>query len=109
MPQILNDITKFLDDKKCENILTIDVSDRRIIFDAMIIASCTSNRHIKSTADALYDNFKKTHHVKVDGDQSTDWVVVEIDDILVHLFKPETRELYKLEELWHDRPSYNNG
>ena len=104
---MIEEIKKILDDKKCENLVVIDVADRKMLFDAMIIGTCTSNRHIKSTADFLYDTYKKTHNVRMDGDQSSsDWIVVEIDEILVHLFKVETRELYKLEELWENRPTH---
>lgn len=101
---MIEEIKKILDEKKCEDLVVINVADRKILFDAMIIATCTSNRHIKSTADFLYDAYKKTHNVRVDGDVSSDWIVVAIDNTLVHLFKAETRALYKLEELWENRP-----
>lgn len=101
---MIEEIKKILDEKKCEDLVVIDVADKKILFDAMIIATCTSNRHIKSTADFLYDTYKKTHNVRVDGDASSDWIVVAIDNTLVHLFKAETRALYKLEELWENRP-----
>ena len=102
---MIEEIKKILDEKKCEDLVVIDVTDRKMLFDAMIIATCTSNRHIKSTADFLYDTYKKTNNVRVDGDSSSDWIVVEIDNTLVHLFKAETRALYKLEELWENRPT----
>ena len=102
---MIEEIKKILDEKKCEDLVVIDVTDRKTLFDAMIIATCTSNRHIKSTADFLYDTYKKINNVRVDGDASSDWIVVEIDNILAHLFKAETRALYKLEELWETRPA----
>lgn len=105
---MIEEIKKILDEKKCEDLFVINVADKRMLFDAMIIATCTSNRHIKSTADFLYDTYKKTNNVRVDGDASSDWIVVEIDNTLVHLFKAETRALYKLEELWETRPAIDH-
>jgi ribosome-associated protein len=106
---MIEEIKKILDDKKCEDLVIIDVTDRKTLFDTMIIGTCTSNRHIKSTADFLYDTYKKRNNVRMDGDASSDWIVVEIDNILVHLFKAETRALYKLEELWTTRPMHSTA
>ena len=108
MTQLKNNIISFLDEKKCEDIQAVDVSDKNGLFEQMIVATCTSNRHLKSTADGVYRDLKKDHKVSFDGDGTTDWIVVEIDNTLVHLLKSETRELYKLEELWHASPIDHN-
>ncbi len=70
----------------------------------MVIASGTSSRQIAAMADHLVERLKAAGHggVTVDGKDQGDWVLVDAGDVVVHLFRPEVREFYRLERLWSD-------
>lgn len=70
----------------------------------MVIASGTSSRQIAAMADHLVERLKAAGHdgVTVDGKDQGDWVLVDAGDVIVHLFRPEVREFYRLERLWSD-------
>ncbi|MEM9683548.1 MAG: ribosome silencing factor [Pseudomonadota bacterium] len=97
-------VTNALEDDKAIDILTIDLKDKTAIADHMVIASGRSSRHVGAIADHLVERLKK-HGLKgisVEGQKHCDWVLIDAGDILVHLFRPEVREFYKLEKLWSD-------
>ena len=80
----------------------VDLKNKTSIADYFIIASCRSSRHADSTADELIRKLKEIG-IKCPspaGKPQCDWVIVDVGDIIVHLFKPEIRELYSLEKLW---------
>lgn len=70
----------------------------------MIVASGTSSRQIVAMAEHLVERLKAAGHVAatVDGKDQGDWVLVDAGDVVVHLFRPEVREFYRLERLWSD-------
>lgn len=91
-----------LDDMKAENIVTIDVQGKSSITDYMIICTATSNRHVAAIADKLIASAKEEKLLVLgfEGQQVSDWVVVDLDQIIVHIMQDESRELYELEKLW---------
>ena len=96
---IINDI---LDDSKTENISTVDLTNKTSIADYFIIATCRSSRHADSTADEVTRQLKKIG-IKCpnpSGRPQCDWVIVDAGSVIIHLFRPEIRELYSLEKLW---------
>jgi len=95
-------IVKILDDSKADNIVTLDVADKTSIADYMIIASGTSQRHVQTLAHRVSELLKEAemYFIPPEGIEQCDWVVVDAGDIVVHLFKPEMRELYNLEKMW---------
>jgi len=100
--KILSNINVILDDAKTENISIIDLKNKTSIADFFIIATCRSSRHADATADEITRKLKKIG-IKCpipSGRPQCDWVIVDVGDIIVHLFKPEIRELYSLEKLW---------
>lgn len=99
---VLETVMTCLEDSKAEEITTIDIQDKSALADYMVIASGRSNRHVSAVADHLLRELKSTGHksIKVEGLQSADWVLVDIGDIIVHLFRPEVREFYSLEKMW---------
>jgi len=99
---VLQTVMTSLDDSKAEEITTIDIKEKSALADYMVIASGRSNRHVSAVADHLLRELKSTGHksVKVEGLQSADWVLIDIGDIIVHLFRPEVREFYSLEKMW---------
>lgn len=96
-----------IDDSKAEDIVTIDIKDRSSLADTMIVASGRSHRHVGAIADRLIDDLKTKgiHDVRVEGLPHCDWVLVDIGDVLVHLFRPEVRGFYNLEKMWAAEPA----
>lgn len=86
---------------KGHNIVTFDVQDRTIIARYIIIASGDSNRHVKALAQHIIKNFKQYDKVDVDGIDRGDWVILNIRDIMIHIFRPEVRDYYNIEMLWN--------
>lgn len=95
-------ITASLDDDKAEEIVTIPLQGKCSFADVMIVATGRSSRHVSSIADRLQEKLKETGHpaLSVEGKNTCDWVLIDAGDIIVHLFRPETRELYNLEQMW---------
>ena len=91
-----------LESDKAEDITTIELDERAALADYMIIASGTSNRHLTALAEKLYDRLaeRKLKDVHIEGLQRGDWVVMDIGDVIVHLFRPEVRFFYNIEKMW---------
>lgn len=70
--------------------------------DYMVIASGTSDRHVASIAHRLHDTLKDAGapYLTMEGQDTAQWVLVDTGDVIIHLFKPETREYYNLEKMW---------
>ena len=68
----------------------------------MIIASGTSSRHVSAMAEKLKDrlNVRGVKEIRIEGQDQSDWVVLDAGDVIVHLFRPEVREFYKIEKMW---------
>ncbi|MGF1474306.1 MAG: ribosome silencing factor [Geminicoccaceae bacterium] len=99
---MLSIIVRSLDDDKAVEPVTIDLSGKTTVADAMVIASGTSQRHIAAMAEKLLERLKRTGRsgLKVEGGEGSDWVLIDVGDVIVHLFKPEARSFYNLEKLW---------
>lgn len=98
-------IVKSLEDDKAQNVVVYDVQGKTSIADQIIIASGRSKRHVASMADHLIRQLKRCNlkrPVKVEGLPNADWVLIDVGDIVVHLFRPEVREFYDLDRLWQD-------
>lgn len=97
-------ILKSLDDKKAANIQLIDLKDSSLAR-YMIIASGTSKRNVAAMGENLSLEIKKDSNLNIglEGFETSEWVLVDCGDIVVHLFYPETRERFKLEELWDSK------
>jgi ribosome-associated protein len=95
-----------LEDAKAQDIIVIDVSELSSITDFMVIASGSSSRQVAGIADkarrALIDNGMK--QVRVEGLPQGDWAVVDGGDVIIHIFRPEVRQYYRLEEVWGMEP-----
>jgi ribosome-associated protein len=91
-----------LDDGKGNDIKVIDVKDKTNITDYMVIASGTSDRHVVSLADRVVERAKQNHltPLGVEGQNTGEWVLVDLGDAIIHVMKPQTREFYQLEKLW---------
>lgn len=106
-PSLLDDILRWLDDAKAEEVVAIDLKGKSSIGDSMVIASGRNERHVGAIADQLARKLKEQGHgrVRVEGTEACDWVLIDTGDIIVHVFRPEVREFYNLERMWSaDRP-----
>jgi ribosome-associated protein len=103
--QTLDKIVGVLEDRKAENIVTIDVRGRSSLTDAIVIASCTSTPHLKAVAGRISREIKKEGGtpIRMSGDAESAWIVIDLFDVFVHLFLPEAREYYDLESLWRKK------
>jgi len=91
-----------LDDDKAENIVTLDLLGRAMFCDRMIIATGLADRQISAMAQHLKEKLHEAglRRVQIEGAGGSDWVLIDAGDIVVHLFKPEAREMYALEKMW---------
>jgi len=91
-----------LEDFKAVDIQSIDVSSRNPLTELFVIASGSSSRHVKSMADNLIVIAKAAgcQPLGVEGQQNGEWVLVDLNDVIVHLMLPQTRAFYNLEKLW---------
>ncbi len=103
---VLELIQKSLDDDKALELITIPLAGRTPIADFMVIASGGSHRQVGAMADHLVEKLKQAglDGIAVEGKNHCDWVLVDAGDVVVHLFRPEVREFYRLEKLWSDVP-----
>jgi ribosome-associated protein len=95
-----------LDDLKGVNIVELDVRDLTDVMDYLVIASGTSNRHVKSLAENVLTRARETglRPLGVEGQDSADWVLVDFGDVVLHVMLPATRDFYDLERLWSPAP-----
>ena len=95
-------VTAALDDMKAVNVKVLDVRGLTDIADTMIIASGNSDRHVKSIADRVLEKAKESgfRPLGKEGERDGEWVLVDLQDIIVHVMLPRVREFYGLERLW---------
>ena len=100
-------ITASLDDDKAEDVVVIDLKGKASFADFMVIATGRSDRQVGAMADHLIQKLKAegVSQVPSEGRQRGDWVLLDSGDVVVHLFKTETRNFYNLEKLWSDEPA----
>ncbi len=99
---LLAEILTSLEDDKAEEIVTIDLHGKSEMADYMVVASGRSTRQVAAIADHLMDSLKQDHGrlSKVEGKDIGDWVLIDVGDVIVHVFRPEVREFYQLEKMW---------
>lgn len=95
-----------LDDMKAKDIVILDVKPLTSVADLMIVASGTSNRHVKSIADRVRERVREGGFkpLGVEGEDASEWVLVDLGDIILHIMLPDTRRFYDLEKLWSMGP-----
>jgi ribosome-associated protein len=99
---VLAVIESAMDDIKAVNVRVLDVRKLTDIADTLVIASGNSDRHVRSIADRVVEFAKKAgfRPMGVEGERDGEWVLVDLQDVIVHIMLPRVREFYRLESLW---------
>jgi len=100
--QLCDLVVDALEEVKAKDIVKLDVRELTTVTDYMIVASGTSNRHVKALADAVADKARAAGHrpAGIEGEDGGEWVLLDLQDALVHVMLPRVREFYNLEKLW---------
>ena len=95
-------VLRSLDDDQAQDVVTIPLQGKSNIADHMVIASGRSTRQVASMAQKLSERIKQDlgRNVRIEGLPVADWVLIDADDVIVHLFRPEVRTFYNLERMW---------
>lgn len=96
------------DNRKAENIVVLDVRELSSVTDYFVIASGTSEPHLRAIVDEITTELREEHDVRpraVDGTLHAAWVVLDYFDVIVHVMRQDVRERYDLETLWGDAPA----
>ena len=95
-------VMQSLDDDQAVEVVTIPLTGKSSIADHMVIASGRSSRQVASMANKLADKIKQQFGriVRIEGLPVADWVLIDADDVIIHLFRPEVRTFYNLERMW---------
>ncbi|MGB8816405.1 MAG: ribosome silencing factor [Rhizobiaceae bacterium] len=98
----INTVLASLEDSKAEDIVSIDIEGKSALADYMVVASGRSSRHVAAIAEQLMSAMKDHGYgnVRVEGLQAADWVLIDADDVIIHVFRPEVRTFYNLEKMW---------
>ncbi len=97
-------VQQSLEDMKAVDIVMLDVSDKSSMTDVLFFATGNSTRHVKSIADNVSINEKEAGNppIGIEGKGSAEWVLVDLNDVIVHVMLESTREFYQLEKLWEE-------
>jgi ribosome-associated protein len=94
-------VMQSLDDDQAQEIVSIPLEGKSNIADYMVVASGRSSRQVAAMAQKLAERIKKTgRNARIEGLPSADWVLIDAEDVIVHLFRPEVRSFYNLERMW---------
>ncbi len=105
--ELLELILTTLDMNKAEDIQSIDLKGKTDIADHMVVASGTSKRHVMALTDYIIEKLKTVgiKDAQTEGTDEGDWVLLDAGDVIVHIFRPEVREFYKIEDMWQEVPT----
>lgn len=105
--ELLETVVKAADNKRAENIIALDVQKISLLADYFVIMQADSERQVKAIADNIQEQTEKNgFDVRdVEGKDGANWVLIDLGDVVAHVFKAETRKFYNLEKLWADAES----
>jgi ribosome-associated protein len=101
-------IAAIAQDKLAEDVVILDMRPVCVFTDFFVVASGRNTRQTKAIFDEVHERMKHDHSLlprAIDGERESDWIVADYLDVVVHVFTPETRAFYRLEDLWGDVPN----
>ncbi len=100
--ELLKIVQDVLDERKGQNITTLDVRGKTSFTDYMVVVTGTSDRHLRSLCDYVSEKLKENGFkpLGIEGDLGSDWVLLDLGDVIVHAMTAQAREYYQLEKLW---------
>jgi ribosome-associated protein len=104
-------VKEAMDERKAENVEVIDLAGKTLIADYFVIASGTSNVHIRAIADGVMRKFKE-HRMKrpnIEGYSQARWVLIDVGDVVVHVFAQEDRDYYDIESIWKQTEEFRGA
>ncbi len=107
-PELLSEIARLAADKKAIDVVELDLRGVLGYTDYFLICSGNTTRQTKAIHDGIMEGLKREHAIaprRVEGAGRADWILMDYLDVVVHIFTPEARDYYRLEELWGEAPS----
>lgn len=105
--QLRDLVVAALEETKAKDVVVLDVRKMTTVTDYMVVASGTSNRHVRALADAVDEASREEGHRRngIEGADGGEWILLDLQDVLLHVMLPRVREFYNLEKLWSLTPS----
>lgn len=103
--ELLNKVVKFLDDKKADDIKVFELGSISPLADYICVVSGTSERHVQALGQTLYTFLKENgvKNVGIEGLSNANWILIDAIDIIIHVFKPEVRSFYGIDDIFQDQ------
>lgn len=95
-------IQHILDENSAQDVIEIDIRGKSSVADFMLVASGRSNRHVGALSDYVLRALKEKGHkdIGTEGQEGCDWVLIDVGDVILHIFRPEVRVFYNIEKIW---------
>ncbi|GAB2318152.1 ribosome silencing factor [Alkalibacterium sp. s-m-22] len=102
--ELLEYVVKAADDKMAQEILALDMKEVSLLADYFVIMHANNNRQLDAIAQSILEAAEKNQQPvkRVEGKDQGKWILIDLGDVIIHLFNEEEREFYKLERLWSD-------
>ncbi len=103
--QLAQEIVKILDDKKANDIKVLKIEDLTVVTNYIVIATGNSTTQVRALSDEVDFKLKTEHNImysRIEGYDSKNWILVDYDTVILHVFLPDSRDYYNLDKLWAD-------
>jgi ribosome-associated protein len=110
--ELLEEIARYADDKKAQDVVVLDLRGVLGYTDYFVLCTGNTARQTKAIHDGIMEGLKREHETlprRVEGASKSDWILMDYLDVVVHIFTPETRAFYRLEQLWGEAPARAAG
>ncbi len=106
--ELVREIARYAEDKKALDVIELDLRGVLGYTDYFLVCSGNTGRQAKAIHDCILEGLKHEHELqprRVEGSGTTGWILMDYLDVVVHIFTPQTREFYRLEQLWGEAPA----